>query len=206
VAEEARSFGVGTLAFLFDQGDPEQVSEVVKASAKRFGSVDITVANAAIRPHQPFFEISVSEWQHVINTNLSSAFYLARAALPYMFERKWGRVIHISGRDGSTGMSDRAHNVTCKAGIHGLTKALAVEFGKHGITANTVSPGPTDTTRNLANYPDFEKRREYWLSNMPLGRLGKPEDIASACAFLASDGAEYVTGQLLHLSGGWVMS
>ncbi len=206
VVDEARALGAQAIGVLFDQGSADEVAAAVDETVRRFGSIDITVANAAIRPHQPFFSISVDDWQRVLNTNLSSAFYLARAAIPHMFERKWGRVIHISGRDGTTAMSDRAHNVTCKAGIHGLTKALAVEFGPHGITANTVSPGPTETTRNLDNYPDFENRRRYWLSNMPLGRLGRPGDVANACAFLASPDAEYVTGQLLHLSGGWVMS
>lgn len=130
VAAEARDFGVGAVAILLDIGKPDEVAAMVDETANAFGSVDIIVANAAIRPHQPFFEISIEDWQRVINTNLSSAFYLSRAALPHMCRRGWGRVIHISGRDGTMADPDRAHNVTCKAGLHGLTKALAVEFGK----------------------------------------------------------------------------
>lgn len=206
VAAEARSLGVGALSILLDIGDPAEVSAMVDETVKAFGSVDIAVANAAVRPHQPFFEISVEDWQRVLNTNLSSAFYLARAVLPHMCERKWGRLIHISGRDGATGMSNRAHNVTCKAGLHGFSKAVAVEFGRQGITANTIAPGVTDTTRNPKNYPHFEAQKSLWLQSMPLGRIGKTEDIARACAFLASDAAEAITGQLLHLSGGLVMS
>ena len=191
---------------LLDIGEPEQVAEMVEQTVKTFGSVDVIVANAAIRPHQPFFEISIADWQRVLNTNLSSAFYLARAALPHMCRNKRGRVIHISGRDGTMADPNRAHNVTCKAGLHGLTKAIAVEFGAHGITANTIAPGPTETTRIAENYPGFEARKRYWVSQMPLGRMGTVDDVANTCAFLASDAAEYVTGQLIHLSGGWVMS
>lgn len=206
VAAEARSLGVGALAILLDIGDSAAVAAMVDETVKAFGSVDIAVANAAVRPHQPFFDISVEDWQRVLNTNLSSAFYLARAALPHMCRRKWGRVIHISGRDGTTGMSNRAHNVTCKAGLHGFSKAIAVEFGGQGITANTIAPGVTDTVRKPENYPNFEAQTKLWLQSMPIGRIGRAEDIAHACAFLASDAAEAITGQLLHLSGGLVMS
>jgi len=206
VAEAIRAAGSGAMTALLDIGDPDQVAATVEQAAAKFGSVDIIVANAAIRPHQPFFEISVSDWQRVLNTNLSSAFYLARAALPHMCRGKWGRVIHISGRDGFMADPNRAHNVTCKAGLHGLTKAIAVEFGAQGITANTIAPGPTDTKRILANYPGLEEMQRYWISQMPLGRMGTVDDVANVCGFLASGAAAFVTGLLVHLSGGWVMS
>lgn len=206
VVESLRASGSGAMAALLDIGDSDQVASTVEQTVANFGSVDIIVANAAIRPHQPFLEITDSDWQKVINTNLSSAFFLARAALPHMCRNKWGRVIHISGRDGFMADVSRAHNVTCKAGLHGLTKAIAVEFGAQGVTANTVAPGPIDTKRILDNYPGLEEMQRYWISQMPLGRMGTVEDVANVCGFLASGSAAFVTGALVHLSGGWIMS
>lgn len=206
VANEARALGVGALAVLADVGDPGAVASMVAATVREFGSADIAVSNVAIRPHQPFLEITADDWQRVVNTNLNAAFYLAHAVLSHMVQRRWGRLIHISGRDGFMPKANRAHNVTCKAALHGLAKAIAVEFGPHGITANTVAPGPTVTERDLSNYPDYQAMEKEWIAAMPLRRMATVEDIAAACAYLASDAAGYITGQLLHLNGGMLMS
>lgn len=193
------------MTVLADVGDAQAVKAMVDATLGRFGSVDIAVSNVSVRLHQPFLEISVDDWQRVLNTNLNSAFYLARACLPHMVERHWGRVIHISGRDGFFPKPNRAHNVTCKAGTYALAKAIAVEFGPHGITANAVAPGIVETTRDLTHYPDaglgFEARR----NAMPMQRFGDVDDIAGACTYLCSQAGGYMTGQILHVNGGEFM-
>ena len=126
---------------------------MVKAAADAFGSVDIVVSNVGMRRMQPFLDISLADWDAVLATNLTPAFCLARNAIPHMQRRKWGRVVLISGFDGFRGqVMQRAHNITAKAGLHGLAKALAREFGPDGITVNTVAPGAIDTLRDWSRY------------------------------------------------------
>lgn len=202
VAQEARDLGSQAIAVMADIGDPDAVQRMVDVSIEKLGAVDIVVANAAIRPKQDFLEISIEDWHRVINTNLNSAFYLARATLPGMKARQWGRIIHISGYDGFIGAPYRAHNVTCKGGIHAFSKALAMEFGPYGITVNTVSPGTIDTSRIPEDYPNLEAKYQLLRNMIPLRRLGTCEDIAEACLYLASDASSFVTGQVLHVNGG----
>jgi 3-oxoacyl-[acyl-carrier protein] reductase len=202
VAQEARDLGSQAIAVMADIGDPDAVQRMVDVSIDTFGAVDILVANAAIRPRQAFLDISIEDWQRVINTNLSSAFYLARATLPGMKAKQWGRIIHISGYDGFVGAAYRAHNVTCKGGIHALSKAIAMEFGPDGITANTVSPGTIDTHRIAEDYPNLEAKYQQLKNIIPVRRLGTTEDIAEACLYLASDVSSFVTGQVIHVNGG----
>lgn len=202
VATEAREHGVEALAIIADVGDPLAVDAMVGQATERFGSVDIAVSNVGVRHHQPFLEISVDDWRSILNSNLNSAFYLARAVLPAMAARKWGRVIHISGRDGFFPKTNRAHNVTCKAGLVALAKAIAVEFGPLGITANAIAPGIIETTRDPRHYPDFEREYEKRRQAMPVRRLGRVEDIADACLYLCSEAGGFVTGQVLHVNGG----
>lgn len=205
VAEEARELGVEAMDVLADVGDPIAVADMVSRTVERFGSIDIIVSNVSRRLHQSFLEISVDDWRKIIETNLSSAFYLARAAIPHMQRKNWGRIIHISGRDGFAPKKNRAHNVTCKAGTFALAKAIAVEFGEFGITANAVAPGIIDTTRDPANYPNASVEYEERRKALPLRRFGRPEDIADTCVFLASESGGYITGQVLHANGGEFM-
>ena len=200
VAEEARSLGVEALAILADVGDPAAVQAMVDRAAETFGSVDIAVSNVSTRLHTKFLDISIEEWQRIINSNLSASFYLARAVLPLMKARNWGRIIHISGRDGFAVIPNRAHNVTCKAGVFALSKAIAVEFGPFGITANTVAPGVIDTTRDLTQYPHFKAGYGERIKEIPVRRVGTVEEIADACTYLA--GAGFLTGQVIHVNGG----
>ncbi len=200
VAEEARALGVGALAVLADVGDPAAVQAMVDRAHAAFGSVDIAVSNVSTRLHTPFMDISIEEWQRIINSNLSASFYLARAVLPRMKEKGWGRVIHISGQDGWAVIPNRAHNVTCKAGVFALSKAIAVEFGPFGITANTVAPGVIDTTRDMTQYPHFRDGYGEKIKSIPVRRVGVVDDIADACTYLA--GAGFVTGQVVHANGG----
>jgi len=205
VAQEARSLGVGALPVLADVGDPAAVESMVNKTVEAFGGVDIIVSNVSMRHHQPFLDISVEDWNQIINANLSASFYLAKYALPRMVERKWGRMIYISGRDGFFPKANRAHNVTCKAAGFALAKAIAIEFGDKGITANAVAPGIIETARDPVHYPNFEKEYEARRQAMPVRRLGKTEDIAAACSYLCSEAGGFVTGQILHVNGGEFM-
>jgi 3-oxoacyl-[acyl-carrier protein] reductase len=201
VAAEAESYGVKAHWVLGDVSNPDDVQRLVGEALDRFGSIDISVQNVGLRPRQSFLEISVDDWRRVIETSLSSAFYLARCVLPGMREKRWGRIIHMSGRDGFFTYANRAHNVTAKAGLHALAKAIAVEFGEYNITANTIAPGKMDTVRDEKNYPNYQALWAEAVKTMPLRRLGTADDAAQCCLFLASP-ESWVTGQLIHLNGG----
>lgn len=201
---EIEGFGGTALAVMADVSEPAEVEAMVKAANDHFGPVDIAVSNVGRRLHMPFLEISVENWQAIINTNLSAMFYLDRLVIPQMKERGWGRVIHVSGYDGFTGhILNRAHNITCKAGMHGLTKALAREFGPFGITVNTLVPGAINTERDWSQYPntDIEKKK----MDIPVRRWGEVEDLAEGAYYLCSQGGSFVNGQALHLNGGEFM-
>ncbi|MCB9762401.1 MAG: SDR family oxidoreductase [Alphaproteobacteria bacterium] len=201
VAAEAEALGVRAQVAAADVSDPAQVAQLVARARERFGGVDIAVSNVGLRRHHGFLDISLSDWRETLDTNLSSCFYLAREVLPGMIERGWGRLIHISGIDGFTGhITHRADNLVCKAGMHGLTRALAKEFGHAGITCNTVVPGSINTQRDWSQYPN--QSREEWIAEIPVGRLGEPEDIAEACYYVVGPGGAFVNGQALHLNGG----
>ncbi len=204
VVQEVEGFGGRAIAVLADVSSDDSVQGLVDAAAERFGSVDIAISNVGIRKKQPFLDISVADWREVMEHNLSAAFYLARHAIPHMRERRWGRIVHISGFDGFWGqVTERAHNITAKAGLHGLSKALAREFGAEGITANTVAPGAIDTVRDWSQYTHQEKARIE--AEIPCRRYGRPDEVAAACEFLCSDRGAFVSGQVIHVNGGHYM-
>lgn len=204
VVAEIAAAGGRALPFMADVSRHDEVAALVQGAAAAFGSVDIVVSNVGIRRMQPFLEISPEDWDTVLATNLTPAFHLARHAIPHMQKRKWGRIILISGFDGFWGqVTQRAHNITCKAGLHGLAKALAREFGADGITANTVAPGAIDTVRDWSQYR--HQPREQIEKEIPLGRFGRVDELAAACAFLAGDGGGFVSGQVIHVNGGHYM-
>jgi 3-oxoacyl-[acyl-carrier protein] reductase len=205
VAAEVRALGANALAVLADVADPAAVQLMVDQATAAFGKVDISVSNASLRLHTPFLDISLEEWQRIINSNLNASFYLARSVIPGMKQHGWGRIIHISGRDGFMPIPNRVHNITCKAGVYAMAKALAIEFGQFGITANTVSPGLIDTTRDWSQYPQFRDGYCERVKEIPVRRVGHVDEIAAACTYLASDAAGFVTGQVLHVNGGDVM-
>jgi 3-oxoacyl-[acyl-carrier protein] reductase len=147
---------------------------------------------------QSFEEITITDWRETINNNLNSVFYMAHYVLPKMRQRGWGRIINISGYDGFTGHIDqRAHNVTAKAGMHGLTKAIAREYGIHGITSNTVAPGAIATKRDPEQYKHVDV--ELIRARLAIKHPGDVRDIAEACLYLAGDSGKYVTGQVIHV-------
>ena len=204
VVREIEDSGGRAMACLADVGDAAAVSNMVKLAQDKFGALDIAVSNVSVRLHQPFHEISLDDWDATLRSNLSSAFYLARAALPGMQKAKWGRFIHISGEDGFQGhIPFRAHNMVCKAGVHAFSKAIGVEFAADGITANTVSPGSIETTRDWSQYP--ANWREMRLAQIPMKKIGRVDDIAMACVYLAGDSGSYISGQVIHVNGGQFM-
>lgn len=201
-ARQAKALGVQALPFLGNAADWPFVEKMVDEAVKRFGSADITVSAVGIRPHQAFHEISVDDWDKVIKTNLNSAFYLARAVLPHMRANKFGRIIHMAGSDAQFPLANRAHVVASKHALHGLVKALAIEYGPEGVTANSVAPGWVMSDRNPQWFPDLEKTLSHLRETLPLRHLGDVDDIANACLYLASDMGKFITGQMLHLNGG----
>ncbi|WP_101675258.1 SDR family NAD(P)-dependent oxidoreductase [Alloalcanivorax mobilis] len=204
VVAEIEQMGGEAMGHLCDVSDPDAVEKMVAATEQRFGPVDIAISNVGRRLHQPFLEVSIDDWKQVLETNLSAVFYLDRLVLPGMKERGWGRLIHVSGYDGFTGhILNRAHNIACKAGMHGFSKALAREFGPFGITSNTVVPGAINTTRDWSQYPntDLEKKKQ----EIPVRRWGEVDDLAAACLYLCGDGGSFVNGQALHVNGGEFM-
>jgi 3-oxoacyl-[acyl-carrier protein] reductase len=206
VAAEAAEFGVRAMAVTGDTSDPETALRWQREVADQLGAVDILVSNAAVRRFQNFFDTTVEDWDQTIRLNLSSSFYLTKAFVPAMREKGWGRVILVSGLDGFMGASHRVHNVTAKAGLHGLTKALAIELGQYGITVNTLGTGVFNTTRDEVNYPANMAQESYRVyPNILTGRRGEPEEFAYAVAFLASPRSGYITGAALHVNGGQVL-
>jgi NAD(P)-dependent dehydrogenase (short-subunit alcohol dehydrogenase family) len=206
VAADCRKAGVRVATALADVGDAAAVEAMVAQGLRELGAIDVLVCNAAIRPHTSLADTSVEEWHRVLGVNLHSAFYLARAVVPGMKERRRGSIIALGGLSSLTGRPNTAAVTTAKTGLLGLVRALAAELGPSGIRANMIMPGFIDTERRYAEwYPEFQKAppgAPEQLKQIPLGRLGRPEDIADACVFLASDASAYVTGDTIRVMGG----
>jgi 3-oxoacyl-[acyl-carrier protein] reductase len=182
---------------------------MVGQARAELGAIDVLVCNAAIRPHKAVDETSLEDWRRVIGVNLDSAFYLARAVVPGMKERRRGSIIALGGQSSLTGRPNTVAVTAAKTGLLGLVRALAAELGPFGIRANMVMPGFIDTERRYAEwYPEFRQNppgAPEQLKQIPLGRLGRPDDIADACVFLASDASSYVTGDSIRVMGGRVI-
>jgi len=206
VAADCRKAGVRVATALADVADAAAVEAMVAQGLRELGAIDVLVCNAAIRPHTSLADTSVEDWHRVLGVNLHSAFYLARAVVPGMKERQRGSIIALGGLSSLTGRPNTAAVTTAKTGLLGLVRALAAELGPFGIRANMIMPGFIDTERRYAEwYPEFKKAppgSPEQLKQIPLGRLGRPEDIADACVFLASDASAYVTGDTLRVMGG----
>ena len=209
VAAECAKAGARVVPLLGDISDAAAVETVVARALSDLGPIDILVCNAAVRPHKAITETSLEDWHHVISVNLHSAFYLARALVPGMKERGRGSIIALGGQSSLTGRANTAAVTAAKTGLLGLVRALAAELGPSGIRVNMVVPGFIDTERRYADwYPEFRQAppgAPEQLKQIPLGRLGRPEDIADACVFLASDAASYVTGDTLRVMGGRII-
>ena len=210
VAAECRKAGVRVVTALADVADAAAVQAMVTRGLGELGAIDVLVSNAAIRPHKSLTDTTLEEWHHVLGVNLHSTFYLARAVVPAMKERQRGSIIALGGLSSVTGRPNTAAVTTAKTGLLGLVRALAAELGPFGIRANMVMPGYIDTERRYAEwYPEFKQTppgSPEQLKQIPLGRLGRPEDIADACVFLASDASAYVTGDTMRVMGGRFIS
>ena len=206
VEAQCRELGVNTHLAMGDVSDPDIAAKVVEDGIAALGKVDILVSNVAIRPHKPILEISNEEWRQVMEINLFPAFYLIKAVLPGMMERRSGSIIAMGGQSAITGRPDTALVTTAKTGLLGLIRAVAAEMAPYNIRANMVNPGSTDTTRAHPEwYPEFqdvERGSDAHVSSIPMRRQGTVHDIAEACLFFASDESSYITGDRLNVMGG----
>ncbi len=185
-----------------DIRNSQEVTDTVKAVVSDFGEISVLVNNAGIAQQKLFTDITDADWDNMLSTNLSGAFYFSRAVLPDMIKRKSGKIINIASMWGETGASCEVHYSAAKAGLIGLTKALAKEVGPSGITVNAVSPGVIKTDMlNPFSADELEALKE----EIPLCSLGDAVSVADAVAFLASEKADYITGQVLSVNGGMVI-
>lgn len=191
-----------TEVFKADVSDSVAVEKMFSEIEKAFGGVDVLVNNAGIAEQALFTDITDEMWQKMIGVNLTGAFNCCRNALPYMIREKNGKIINIVSMWGEVGASMEVHYSASKAGLIGLTKALAKEVGLSGITVNAVSPGVVHTDM-MSSFSDEDKN--ILKEETPLNRLGTPEDVAEAVAFLASDKADFITGQVISVNGGFVI-
>jgi 3-oxoacyl-[acyl-carrier protein] reductase len=199
LVEEIRGAGGQAAAVRLDVASPESVAEVFRQAEAAFGKVEILVNNAGITRDGLALRMKREHWDEVLQTNLTGAFLCIQQALPGMVRARWGRIINISSVVGETGNAGQANYVASKAGLIGLTKALAQEVASRSITVNAVAPGFIQTAMTDAL---DEKQRERLLALIPLGRMGADADVAAAVAFLASEEAGYITGHVLDVNGG----
>jgi 3-oxoacyl-[acyl-carrier protein] reductase len=203
ITERLAASGIKGCGMVLNVTDSASVEQVIKAINDQFGAVDILVNNAGITKDNILMRMKDDEWNDVINTNLTSVFRLSKACLRGMTKARWGRIINISSVVGEMGNAGQSNYAATKAGVAGFARALAREIGSRNITVNTVAPGfiDTDMTHVLP-----EEQKQFLLNQIPLGRLGKPEEIAAVVAFLASEPAAYITGETIQVNGGMYMN
>lgn len=194
------NMGYGFKAYACDVTDFDSCHACVDSVQREVGPVDVLVNNAGATRDMTFRKMTKADWDMVIHTNLDSVFNMTKQVMDGMMERKWGRVVNVSSVNGQKGAFGQTNYSAAKAGIHGFTKALALEVAKHGVTVNTISPGYIGT-RMVTAIPQ-EILDSKILPQIPIGRLGKPEEIAGLVAYLASDEAAFVTGANISINGG----
>jgi len=194
--------GAQAAAFVMDVAEEEQIKSAVKAVIGHFGKIDILVNNAGITRDQLIMRLKRADWDAVLNTNLTSAYLCTQQVIGSMLKQRWGRIINITSVFGQTGQAGQANYASSKAGLIGLTMAIAREVGSRNITCNAVAPGFIETamTSSLG-----DELKETAVKMIPLARVGTPEDVAHAVSFLASDAASYITGHVLNVNGGMLM-
>jgi 2-hydroxycyclohexanecarboxyl-CoA dehydrogenase len=214
VAERLRSDGyrVATIdlkpsetpfAFTADVTDRSQIDAALSAIRSELGPIKVLVNAAGLDGFKRFTQIEFAEWQRIIDVNLNGVFHMIQAVLPDMLEAGWGRIVNISSSSTHSGTPYMSHYVAAKSAVNGLTKSLALEYGPSGITVNAVPPGFIDTPMlRKAEEHGYLGDIEKTIAATPVRRIGKPQDIAAACAFLVSEEAGYVTGQILGVNGG----
>ena len=202
LAEQLNGKGFKVEIFQADLSQKGAAENLVEQVKKNLGDIDILVNNAGVMSDASIIQMSDDLWDEAINVNLTAAFKLIRACAPSMVSKKWGRVINISSQVALTGSANHAHYATAKAGLLGLTYSAAKEYGASGVTVNAVLPGRIET-KMIADRS--VGRLDEWLSQTPLNRLGRPDEVASMINFLASDASSYITGAAINVNGGLVM-
>lgn len=202
VAKEIEAKGGQAAAFRADVGNEDAVKAAVKAALDRFGKIEILVNNAGITRDTLLLRMKRSDWDSVIQTNLSGAFFCTQATLGAMLKQRWGRIINISSVFGQTGQAGQANYSASKAGLIGFTMAVAREVASRNITVNAVAPGYIETAMTEALSPELKAKVQEMI---PLGRPGTDMDVAHAVRFLASEEAGYITGHVLKVNGGMLM-
>jgi len=199
VAEEIRSMGRQALAVSTDVSLPADVEKLAETTMSTYGRIDILVNNAGITRDHLLMRLSEEDWDSVLTVNLKSVYLCTRAVLRHMVKQRWGRIISMASIVGVVGNAGQANYASAKAGIIGFTRSVAKEVASRGITANAIAPGFIDTsmTQQLA-----ESQRQEMAKHIPVGYIGTPRDVAEAVAFLASEEARYITGQVLNVDGG----
>ncbi len=207
-AEEVVNFieekGGEAFSIKLDISSYKSIEEIIKNIKLKYDSVDILVNNAGISQEKPFLDISLSDWDDMLKTNLGGAFFLSKLCIPDMIKNKWGRIINISSIGGQWGGFNQVHYAASKAGLISLTQSLAKIYSKDGITTNAIAPGliSTDMANNELNTEHGKNK----IKNIPVGRVGTTNEVASAVEFLISDEASYITGQTINLNGGMLFS
>jgi 3-oxoacyl-[acyl-carrier protein] reductase len=201
VAEITAAGGKAT-AFVIDVSDEEQVKSGIKSALAQFGKIDILVNNAGITRDQLLMRMKRADWDAVLATNLTSAYLCIQQVIGSMLKQRWGRIINITSVFGQMGQAGQANYAASKAGLIGLTMAMAREVASRHITCNAVAPGFIETGMTAVLSEEFKQNA---VQQIPLGRVGLPEDVASAVCFLASDDASYITGHVLNVNGGMLM-
>jgi 3-oxoacyl-[acyl-carrier protein] reductase len=202
LVKEIEGSGGKAFAFPMDVADEEQVKSTFKRAIAQLGKIDILVNNAGITRDQLVMRMKRADWDAVLNTNLTSAYLCSQQAIGSMLKQRWGRIINVTSVFGQMGQAGQANYAASKAGLIGLTMAVAREVGSRNITCNAVAPGFIETAMTSGFSEDFKQNA---LKAIPLGRVGTPEDVANAVAFLASDEASYITGHVLSINGGMLM-
>jgi len=202
LADEVAAAGGKAVVFPLDVGDEEQIKSTFKAVITQLGKIDILVNNAGITRDQLLMRMKRADWDAVLNTNLTSAYVCTQQAIGSMLKRRWGRIINITSIFGQMGQAGQANYAASKAGLIGLTMAIAREVGSRNITCNAVAPGFIETAMTSGLADDFKQNA---VKMIPLGRVGTPEDVGNAVAFLASEEASYITGHVLNVNGGMLM-
>jgi 3-oxoacyl-[acyl-carrier protein] reductase len=202
VAEAIRAEGGEPFVVEIDLADNASITEAFRKTAQDFGRIDILVNNAGVTKDGLAVRMKQADWETVLNTNLSGAFYAIQQVLPGMMRERWGRIVNISSVVGEMGNPGQANYVASKAGLIGLTKALAKEVGSRNITVNAIAPGFIETDMTGVLPEDLKKKM---IDETPLKRMGRPEDIAAAVKFLISEEAAFITGHVLNVNGGIYM-
>jgi 3-oxoacyl-[acyl-carrier protein] reductase len=202
VAKEITAVAGIALCCPLDVGEEEQIKSVIKTALSHFGKIDILVNNAGITHDQLLMRMKRADWDSVLNTNLTSAYLCTQQVIGSMLKQRWGRIINITSVFGQMGQAGQANYAAAKAGLIGLTMAIAREVASRHITCNAVAPGFIDTAMTSVLSDEF---RQNALKVIPLGRIGTPEDVAQAVRFLASEEASYITGHVLKVNGGMLM-